>query len=330
MTAQWLQARAVEQSVAAPRADARSAIAGAGECGTQSQPRATAACARRDRRRHRRHQLSERRALLFRRASSASSATRSRDRSCKEYRFSESLHPDDRDRVIAAPAPPYRSGAALREECRLQRADGNYVWVTMRGETVRGSDGKTTRLVLSIVDTTEHRLAQQRLTDSELRYRALVEASPSLIWVCDATGRLTFVSERACRRMFGFEPRETDRATCRRLQRPEIHAPRIPAALFAGHARQAGVRHGGDERDQRAEPLHVNVSSLPMLNDAGRDRVGDWRLQRHHGAEAARARAQRRDAQPAGGVRRCRRGHRIRPQWPYRGSESARWPACSG
>ncbi len=187
----------------------------------------------------------------------------------KEYRFSEALHPDDRARVLAARRRHTEFGAPLREECRLRRADGNYVWVTMRGETVRGSDGKATRLVLSIVDTTEHRLAQQRLTDSELRYRALVEASPSLIWVCDAKGRLTFVSERACRRMFGFEPRELIGKHV-----ADFNGPGFTRREFL--RRFSPVMHGRPVfemeavmRDRRGEALHVSVSSLPILNQAG-------------------------------------------------------------
>ncbi len=58
-------------------------------------------------------------------------------------------------------------------------------------------DGRATRLVVSIVDDTERRLADQRLADSERRYRALVEASPSLIWICDRA-RTTEFRFRSC------------------------------------------------------------------------------------------------------------------------------------
>ncbi|HYM48175.1 MAG TPA: PAS domain S-box protein, partial [Burkholderiaceae bacterium] len=126
----------------------------------------------------------------------------------QSYKFSESLHPDDQTRVRAARRRHIEHGAALREECRMQRADGSYVWVVLRGESVRGSNGRTTRLVFSIVDDSERRAAQHKLTESERRYRALVEASPSLIWICDRNGRLTFVSDRACRDSYGYDPRE--------------------------------------------------------------------------------------------------------------------------
>ena len=132
-------------------------------------------------------------------------------------------------------------GSALREECRMQRADGSYVWVVLRGESVRGSSGRTTRLVFSIVDDTERREAQHRLADSERRYRALVEASPALIWVCDPNGRLTFVSDRACRDVYGYDPREMIGRFVWDFNAPEFTRREFSAPLLAGNARQVGL-----------------------------------------------------------------------------------------
>ncbi len=187
----------------------------------------------------------------------------------KDHRFSEALHPDDRSRVLAARRRHMDSGAALREECRLRRADGTYVWVILRGESVRGTDGEPTRLVMSIVDNTEHRLAEHRVIDSERRYRALVEASPSLIWVCDAGGRITFVSERACRDMFGAGPREM---VGRHVA--DFNGPGFTRREFL--RRFSPAMHGRPVfemeavlRDRRGAALHVTVSALPLLNEAG-------------------------------------------------------------
>ncbi len=187
----------------------------------------------------------------------------------QSYKFSESLHPDDRDRVRMARRRHIEHGAALREECRMQRADGSYVWVVLRGESLRGSDGRTTRLVFSIVDDTERRIAQYKLTESERRYRALVEASPSLIWICDRNARLTFVSDRACRDLYGYEPREMIGRFVW-----DFNAPEFTRREFL--RRFSPVMHGRPvfdmeavQRTKRAEPLYVNISALPMLNEAG-------------------------------------------------------------
>ena len=187
----------------------------------------------------------------------------------REHRFSEAIHPEDRDRVRAARRRHVTHGAPLREECRMLRADGSYVWVMLRGESVRGADGQSTRLVTSIVDTSERRAAEQRLAESERRYRALVEASPSLIWMCDDRGRLTFVSDRACRDLFGYDPREV-------IGRPvwEFNTGDFSRREFL--RRFAPVLHGRPlfdteavVRSKRGEPLHMSVSALPTINAAG-------------------------------------------------------------
>lgn len=192
-----------------------------------------------------------------------------RDVFLKAYRFSDSLHPDDRERVLTARRRHVEQGAALREECRMQRASGDYVWVILRGQSVRGTDGRAIRLVLSIVDNSERRSAEQRLAESERRYRALVEASPSLIWVCDARGRLTFVSDRACRDLYGSEPREM---IGRHVW--DFNAPEFTRREFL--RRFAPVLHGRPvfdmeavHRNRRHEPIYVSVSALPILNDRG-------------------------------------------------------------
>jgi diguanylate cyclase (GGDEF)-like protein/PAS domain S-box-containing protein len=192
-----------------------------------------------------------------------------RDTCLREHRLSDALHPDERERVIAARKRHVEGGAPLREECRLRRFDGSYVWVTLRGESVRGTDGRATRLVVSIVDTTERRIADQRLADSERRYRALVEASPSLIWVCDRHGRLNFVSDRACRQVYGYEPREMIGRFVW-----DFNAAGFTRREFL--RRFAPALHGHPVFDMEAvlcarnkEPVYVNVSALPILNEAG-------------------------------------------------------------
>jgi len=126
----------------------------------------------------------------------------------RDYRFSESLHPEDRDRVLKARRSHLEKGTPFRREFRVRNAQGEYIWVQARGESLRDAKGRATRFVLSIVDITKRREAEDKLVASERRYRALVDATPSLIWTCDRAGKITLVSGRACRHIYGFEPRQ--------------------------------------------------------------------------------------------------------------------------
>jgi len=63
-------------------------------------------------------------------------------------------------------------------------------------------------LVLDTIAAPEQLAEIDRLRRSKAQYRALVEASTSLIWACDAQFRFTFVSRRAAREIYGYEPEE--------------------------------------------------------------------------------------------------------------------------
>jgi diguanylate cyclase (GGDEF)-like protein/PAS domain S-box-containing protein len=186
------------------------------------------------------------------------------------HRFSAALHPDDRARVLQARQRHLEQGAPFREEFRLRTAAHDYVWVQARGESVRDAAGRATRFVMSIVDITERREAELRLAASERRYRALVEASPSLIWTCDAAGRLTFVSARACRELYGYEPREMIGRHVAEFNAPEF-GRREFVRRFAPALRGRAVFDAEAVHLSRAgERVYVVVSALPVRDEAGR------------------------------------------------------------
>ncbi len=194
---------------------------------------------------------------------------RDRESFLQTHRFSEALHPTDRSRVLEARRRHIEEGAPFREEFRIRTATPGYLWAQARGESIRNESGRAVRFVMSIVDISERRAADRRLALSERRYRALVEASPSLIWTCDARGRLTFVSDRACRLLYGFEPREMIGRHVSAFNSPQFSRReflRRFAAVFRG-------RPAFDvELTQRAkggQPLHVVVSALPTLDERG-------------------------------------------------------------
>ncbi len=186
------------------------------------------------------------------------------------HRFSEALHDDDRARVLEARRRHIEEGAPFREEFRLRTAKGDCIWVQARGDSTRDAGGRATRFVMSIVDVTARREAESKLIASERRYRALVEASPSLIWMCDHDGKLTFVSTRGSRGLYGYEPRYM-------LGR---HVTAFNAAEFGRREflrRFLPVFHGQPVYDIEAthvarsgKAIHVTVSALPTLDAGGR------------------------------------------------------------
>jgi diguanylate cyclase (GGDEF)-like protein/PAS domain S-box-containing protein len=186
------------------------------------------------------------------------------------HRFSEALHPEDQMRVLEARKRHLDEGTRFEEEFRLRTAHNQYVWVHARGESVRGIDGRATRFVMSIVDVTARRSAERQLAASERRYRALVDASPSLIWMCDAQGRLTYLSPRALMQLYGYEPNEV-------LGR---HVMSLNAGGVSVHSflrRFRAVLRGEPvfeieltqvRRD--GQPIMVQISAQPQVDERGR------------------------------------------------------------
>jgi diguanylate cyclase (GGDEF)-like protein/PAS domain S-box-containing protein len=187
----------------------------------------------------------------------------------RDYRFSESLHPEDRDRVLSARRSHLERGAPFRREFRMRNAHGEYLWVQARGESHRDASGRATRFVMSIVDVTKRREAEARLVASERRYRALVDATPSLIWTCDRAGKITLVSGRACRMIYGYEPRQVLGRHVTAFNAPEF-SPRTFLRRFMPVFRGQpifDVEAVHQTRDGKV--LNVMVSAIPTFDADG-------------------------------------------------------------
>jgi diguanylate cyclase (GGDEF)-like protein/PAS domain S-box-containing protein len=186
------------------------------------------------------------------------------------HRFSEALHVEDQMRVLEARKRHLDEGTNFEEEFRLRTAQGQYVWVHARGQSVRGIDGRATRFVMSIVDVTARRGAERQLATSERRYRALVDASPSLIWMCDAQGRLTYLSPRALLQLYGYEPNEVLGRHVMSLNSREV-SERNFMRRFVPVLRGEPVFDVELTQLRRdGQPIVVQISAQPQIDERGR------------------------------------------------------------
>ena len=104
-----------------------------------------------------------------------------------EAYFAE-IHPDDRARVRAQVEEVLAGRREHHIEYRIIRPDGTAVWVEGRGSLQRDADGRPVRLIGVCTDINDRKLAEAALRESELRYRALVEATAQVIWTGDGRG----------------------------------------------------------------------------------------------------------------------------------------------
>jgi PAS domain S-box-containing protein len=117
-------------------------------------------------------------------------------------------HPDDRDRVADGLQHVLDSGSDFYEvEYRIVRPDQQVRWIFRRGRIVRDGRGKPVRYSGVDIDITERKAAEAALTESEQRYRALVDNASDIVATMDLDLSVTSVNP-AIERILGYAPEE--------------------------------------------------------------------------------------------------------------------------
>jgi PAS domain S-box-containing protein len=129
-------------------------------------------------------------------------------RSCQELianprSFLDSVHPEDRARVVAIlDNRAHKAGHEV--EYRIIRPDGAVRWIHDRGFPTAESSASMTGFVGACQDITDRKLADEKLRESEERYRTLFETCADGVFILDLTGRI-LAANAAARRMHGYE-----------------------------------------------------------------------------------------------------------------------------
>jgi PAS domain S-box-containing protein len=103
-------------------------------------------------------------------------------------RYREMLHPDDHPRLRQHIDSHLKHRTPVDIDVRLRHKDGHYIWVNSRGQAAWNERGEPVFMAGSIRDITARRDAEQRLIESEARYRALAEANPDVLFRIDRRG----------------------------------------------------------------------------------------------------------------------------------------------
>src|SRR5262249_35775841 len=111
------------------------------------------------------------------------------------WTWTEMLHPDDADGARRAWQHAADAGGEYETEFRLRRHDGVYRWHRSRGSPMRDADGRITRWFGTCTDIEDRRRSEERLRESEERFRALMEQSPLCVHVFSPDGRIVRVNQ---------------------------------------------------------------------------------------------------------------------------------------
>jgi PAS domain S-box-containing protein len=90
-----------------------------------------------------------------------------------------------------------RDGVARRgKEVVIERPDGTRRSVLTHPEAILDEQGRIVGAINMLVDTTEHRAAQQAVRESELKFRAMADNIAQMAWMADGTGSVTWCNQR--------------------------------------------------------------------------------------------------------------------------------------
>lgn len=106
----------------------------------------------------------------------------SQDRWAEAGAWAESLHPEDRDRALAHAESVTGTDGPYSDEYRMIAADGRTVWFHDEAVLIRDEAAVPLMWQGVMVDITQRREAERRLEGAEMRYRALVEHLPVIVY----------------------------------------------------------------------------------------------------------------------------------------------------
>jgi PAS domain S-box-containing protein len=133
------------------------------------------------------------------------------------------LHPDEgdlKDKILNE-LEKDKTATHFEEQYRFLRGDGVYIHVLDKGYAVRNEHGRVTRMIGSLQDITESKLAEVQLKESEEKYRLFFNSIPAsvFIWNLDSLGILE-VNQTACDN-YGYSRKEFLSMTMQDVRMPD-------------------------------------------------------------------------------------------------------------
>ncbi|MEH2352892.1 PAS domain-containing protein [Nostoc sp.] len=122
--------------------------------------------------------------------------------------FAARVHPDDRDRVLAAVERAIATGEDYDIEFRVVYPNGTIRWALSQGKVFYDQHGQPIQMAGIDLDITERKQSAETLRESEERFRQLAENIDAVFWIKEVSeNRVSYVSP-AYKRLWGLNPQE--------------------------------------------------------------------------------------------------------------------------
>ena len=150
-------------------------------------------------------------------------------RTVKSYHdWQKLIHPDDLARVEASRAEAIRRQQPFDLEYRIRRPSGELRWIASRGRGWQDESGRVKRVLGVNIDISERKQAEEDLRHQKHLLQSITDNAPSMLFMIDLEGRVTFANP-AARRLTGY----TENELVGRMLHEAIHYRRPDGSYYA-------------------------------------------------------------------------------------------------
>ncbi len=185
------------------------------------------------------------------------------------------LHPEDRERVLAAVDKVLTTPDTVFEEIFRLRTKGgdDYRWILGKGRVVdRDAAGRPLRLAGTHMDVTAHKQLEGALRQSETTYRTLTANLPDLVYRIDVKGggRIQYFND-AARAILGYSPEELHAGNICPIEDLIVEEDRLRVVSILQEAidyqKPFAIQYR--LRDKQGTIHYVSDKGMPIFDDAG-------------------------------------------------------------
>lgn len=110
--------------------------------------------------------------------------------------FFAAMHPDDLPQVMANYGRSATEGVPYEDEYRVIWPDGSVHWLHVRGDVVRGADGRPSYIIGAAADITGRRRLESAVRAREAEFATLADNISQLAWMAGPDGDRTWCNRR--------------------------------------------------------------------------------------------------------------------------------------
>ncbi|MDB9524880.1 PAS domain-containing protein [Oscillatoria sp. CS-180] len=176
----------------------------------------------------------------------------------------DTVHPDDRDNVLAGLSNTPQKDVAIEKEYRIVRPDGEVRWIRDRGFAVTDEQGHVFRMLGVAQDVTKRKQAEAALAENEARLRGFVESNVIGILYGDIYGNIFHANDELLR-IVGYSRQELKAGQLHWIEMtPPEYLPLDEQKISEAQAEGACIPYEKEyiRKDGRRVPVLIGYSLL--------------------------------------------------------------------